>query len=175
MNENTMPAQGSPKSNSLLAVIGIVIVFGIIGYVVTQNNIVQAPEAVIVEETREDGEVIEDEATAEEGRDDDDVVETEVMEAKEGVVVVSLEASNFTFGTEEVTIKLGDTVRIEVEVAQGTHNFTLEEFDVKSDVTGAGKTIVVEFVADQIGEFEYYCGVGSHRQLGMVGTLTVEE
>ena len=63
MNEDTMPAQDSPKSNNLLAVIGIIIVFGIIGYVVMQNNVNQGSvvEEAVVEETREDGEAMEKE------------------------------------------------------------------------------------------------------------------
>jgi uncharacterized cupredoxin-like copper-binding protein len=32
----------------------------------------------------------------------------------------------------------------------------------------------VQFVADKTGTFEFYCSVGNHRQMGMVGTLVVQ-
>jgi plastocyanin len=34
---------------------------------------------------------------------------------------------------------------------------------------------VIEFTADKVGSFEYYCSVGSHRQMGMKGVLKVAE
>ena len=34
---------------------------------------------------------------------------------------------------------------------------------------------VLEFTADKAGSFEYYCSVGEHKAMGMVGTLKVEE
>ena len=37
-----------------------------------------------------------------------------------------------------------------------------------------GETDSIEFVADKVGTFEYYCSVGQHRSMGMVGKLTVE-
>ena len=33
---------------------------------------------------------------------------------------------------------------------------------------------VIEFTADKTGSFEYYCSVGTHRQMGMKGTLIVK-
>ena len=37
-----------------------------------------------------------------------------------------------------------------------------------------GQIDEVEFVVDKAGTFEYYCSVGNHRQMGMVGKLIVE-
>ncbi|KKS22075.1 MAG: Plastocyanin, partial [Candidatus Roizmanbacteria bacterium GW2011_GWC2_41_7] len=55
------------------------------------------------------------------------------------------------------------------------HDFNLDEFNVDGTVVKEGESTMVEFVADQAGDFEYYCSVGQHRANGMVGTLTVEE
>ena len=38
-----------------------------------------------------------------------------------------------------------------------------------------GGSDVVQFTADQVGEFEYYCSVGTHRADGMYGNFIVEE
>ena len=55
------------------------------------------------------------------------------------------------------------------------HNFSLDEFAVESEVVAEGESTTIEFLADQVGEFEYYCNIGQHRQNGQVGTLIVEE
>jgi len=45
---------------------------------------------------------------------------------------------------------------------------------VVSDTVSGGQKTTVQFVANQTGTFEFYCGVGSHRDLGMVGQLIVQ-
>jgi plastocyanin len=82
--------------------------------------------------------------------------------------------TNFKFDTTEMTVNKGDTVRITFVSESGMHDFVLDEFDAKTAVLESGGTETIEFVADEAGEFEYYCSVGSHRQMGMVGTLTVQ-
>ncbi|KKT09719.1 MAG: Plastocyanin [candidate division WWE3 bacterium GW2011_GWB2_43_22] len=57
---------------------------------------------------------------------------------------------------------------------EGTHDLRLDEFNVATKLLKAGETDTVEFTADKAGVFEYYCSVGEHRKMGMVGTLTVE-
>jgi uncharacterized cupredoxin-like copper-binding protein len=54
------------------------------------------------------------------------------------------------------------------------HNFRLDEFNVQSNTVEPGETATVEFLADQIGEFEFYCEIAQHRANGQVGTLIVE-
>ena len=55
------------------------------------------------------------------------------------------------------------------------HDFVIDELGVKSSVAKSGHSTSVEFVADKVGSFEFYCSVGQHRTNGMVGTLTVTE
>jgi uncharacterized cupredoxin-like copper-binding protein len=50
----------------------------------------------------------------------------------------------------------------------------VDEFDARTVIVQPGQTAEVEFVADKTGTFEYYCSVGTHRQMGMVGKLIVE-
>ena len=56
----------------------------------------------------------------------------------------------------------------------GMHDFMIDEFEVATNQIGDGEEEEMEFVADKIGTFEYYCSVDGHRQLGMVGKLIVE-
>ena len=91
-----------------------------------------------------------------------------------GVQVVEVEGGAFYFKPNEIRVKQGDTVRIVFSNAGGQHDFTIDEFNVKTPLTQTGDTQEVEFVASQTGEFEFYCSVANHRAQGMVGTLIVE-
>lgn len=77
------------------------------------------------------------------------------------------------FSLAEMRVKQGDTVRITITNTAGTHDFVLDEFNVKKE-TPLNEPVVVEFVADKAGTFEYYCSKYNHRQLGQKGNLIVE-
>jgi nitrosocyanin len=83
-------------------------------------------------------------------------------------------ASNFAFSPKEIKVRKGDTVKITFKSSGGSHDWKLDEFNVKTAVIGSGKEETISFVADKTGTFEYYCSVGSHRQMGMKGNLVVE-
>lgn len=86
-----------------------------------------------------------------------------------------LEAKNFEFSEETLTVNKGDTVRIVLRNVGGFHDWRIEGFNTGTRRIGEGQEATVEFVADQAGTFEYFCSVNNHRQLGMRGTLTVTE
>lgn len=81
---------------------------------------------------------------------------------------------SFYFTPNVIHVKKGDKVKIVFHDAGGMHNFTLDEFNVKMDTIKTGETATTEFTADKTGSFEYYCGVGQHRQMGQKGTIIVE-
>lgn len=76
------------------------------------------------------------------------------------------------FSTKEITVNKGDLVRLKITVTSGSHDFKIDEFDVYSE-TPTNETTVIEFVADQEGEFVYYCNKPGHRANGHWGTLKV--
>lgn len=82
--------------------------------------------------------------------------------------------ANYKFDPKTITVKKGDKVKITLKSTGGFHNFIIDELNVKTPIVETGKSVTVEFTADKIGKFEYYCSVGNHRAMGMVGTLTVE-
>lgn len=86
----------------------------------------------------------------------------------------TIDGSNFKFAPNKITVQEGDLVRIIFKNTGGTHDFVIDEFDVATAQLPSGSQEIVEFVADRTGSFEFYCSVGSHRQMGMVGTLIVE-
>ncbi len=81
---------------------------------------------------------------------------------------------NYSFSPLEIRVKKGTKVKVELNVAEGFHDFVVDEFNARTSRAGAGESVTVEFVADKAGTFEYYCSVGSHRALGMKGKLIVE-
>ena len=71
-------------------------------------------------------------------------------------------------------VKKGDTVKITFVNDGGMHNWVLDELNVTMDPIKGGSTATVQFIANKTGSFEFYCSVGSHRDMGMKGTLVVE-
>lgn len=83
--------------------------------------------------------------------------------------------NNFKFEPSALTVKKGEKVQIHFKNSEGFHDFKIDAFNVASAKLNGGQDASVEFTADKTGTFEYYCSVGSHRAMGMKGTLTVTE
>lgn len=77
----------------------------------------------------------------------------------------------------DLVVKVGQTVRVVLTVGPDgmEHDFYLDEFDVASDSATPGNDVVVTFVANEAGEYEYYCAIPGHREGGMYGKFIVEE
>jgi len=80
----------------------------------------------------------------------------------------------FSFTPSEIKVKKGDTVKIVFKNEQGSHDWVIDEFNARTKVLSSGQAETIQFVADKTGTFEYYCSVGTHRQMGMKGKLIVE-
>ena len=109
---------------------------------------------------KDDGEVIED--------DKDTTID------KPTTQTLNLNGLNFDFSETEIRVKMGDTVVINFTSAGGFHDWTVDEFSAKTSRVNTGQSTSVTFVANKKGTFQYYCSVGSHRALGMIGNLIVE-
>ncbi len=96
------------------------------------------------------------------------------VSANSAVKEFAVTGSNFSFAPSTMTVKKGDRVKITFTDAGGNHDLRIDEFGVATKVLKAGGSETVEFTADKTGSFEYYCSVGSHRAMGMKGTLTVQ-
>ena len=87
---------------------------------------------------------------------------------------IELDAFNYGYSMENITIEEGDRVQIVMTSTQGYHDFVIDALDVQSAEISAGGTTTFEFVANETGEFPFYCSIGNHRERGMEGTLTVQ-
>ncbi len=86
----------------------------------------------------------------------------------------TVDGDNFVFEPKEIRVKRGDKVVINFRNTGGFHDLVIDEFNVRTAQIQSGSSETIEFIADKSGSFEYYCSVGSHRQMGMRGTLIVE-
>ncbi len=90
-------------------------------------------------------------------------------------LVVNVEAGAFYYKPNELVVKKGQKIQITLTSVDMMHDFNIDELGVKAPIVKSGNTGTVEFVADKVGTFEYYCSVGQHRANGQVGTIIVEE
>jgi nitrosocyanin len=92
-----------------------------------------------------------------------------------GVKTVEIEAGSFYYKPNTITVKKGEKVKIVMNSVSMMHDFVIDDLNVKMPVVQNGNTGTVEFTADKVGTFEYYCSVGQHKAQGQVGTLVVTE
>lgn len=85
-----------------------------------------------------------------------------------------IEGKPFEFSMKEIRVKQGDMVKIVFKNMQGFHDLTIDGLNLKTKQIQAGQEDSIEFVADKAGTFDYFCSVGTHREMGMVGKLIVE-
>ncbi|MEX0877785.1 MAG: plastocyanin/azurin family copper-binding protein [Candidatus Spechtbacterales bacterium] len=161
----------------LVVLVGAYFLFGIKGEdaTLTENTAETSEEEMMAEDATEeemmDGDMIEDTTPADETTEEPTAPDTEEPTA---VKVFELEGNNFRFSKNEIRVNKGDTVRIVLTSADMPHNWVVDELGVRTDIVSPGEQDTIEFVAEKAGTFEYYCSVGNHRALGMIGTLIVE-
>lgn len=162
--ESTNSAPGNSKKMSPMIIAGVVLVVAVVGYfAMTMMGDKTQDSLEVVDVSNNNASM---EATG----------ATDTSTAASGDVVnVTLEAGNFYFKPNVINAKLGQTVRVTINSVSMQHDFVIDDLGVKSTVLPSGKSETIEFVADTIGEFEFYCSVGNHRQQGMVGTLVVTQ
>lgn len=86
----------------------------------------------------------------------------------------TISGKNFSFAPSTIIVQKGDKVKITFKNENGFHDFVIDGYGVATKQTQSPTMEVLEFTADKAGSFEYYCSVGSHRQMGMKGTFIVK-
>ena len=94
----------------------------------------------------------------------------EIASVKEFIIT----GKNFSFEPSMIKVKKGDRVKITFENTAGFHDFKVDEYGLAAKQAQSPTTEIFEFTADKVGSFEYYCSVGTHRAMGMKGTLVVQ-
>ncbi len=87
----------------------------------------------------------------------------------------TIEGGEFYYKPNKITVNKGDKVKIIFNNVGGFHDLVIDEFSgARTPRIQGNQTSTIEFTADKTGSFAYYCSVGSHRQMGMEGTLIVQ-
>lgn len=181
-SQPTTPTSTSHSSGNMIwVVLGVLLIIAALGYFLySRSNSAQTgtQQTQMEQSTTESGTATSGTSATENSAADSNTVNT--MEATdtasaENVKEFKVTGSPFKFDPSSITVKKGDTVRIVFTNAEGFHDWVLDEFNARTKQLQAGQSETIEFVADKVGEFEYYCSVGNHRAQGMVGTLTVTE
>lgn len=97
------------------------------------------------------------------------------VSTENGVTTVTMDAGAFYYKPNQITVKKGTKVKVVLTSRDMMHDFNIDELKVKSEIAKSGETKTVEFTAEKVGSFEYYCSVGEHRKRGQVGTLVVTQ
>jgi cytochrome c oxidase subunit 2 len=89
--------------------------------------------------------------------------------------VIHLTAKKFEYSPNEITVKKGQPVVIEIVSLDRKHGFMIPELKVRSDVKPGAQNIV-RFTPDKTGTFNFHCDLfcGSGHE-GMAGTIVVVE
>ena len=87
--------------------------------------------------------------------------------------VIHMTAKKFEYSPDQITVKKGVPVILEITSVDRDHGFKLREFGVRADIK-PGETTRVEFVPDKTGHFPFRCDVfcGSGHE-DMSGELVV--
>lgn len=97
------------------------------------------------------------------------------VSTENGMTTITMDAGAFYYKPNQITVKKGTKVKVILTSRDMMHDFNIDELQVKSGIAKSGETKTVEFIAEKVGSFEYYCSVGQHRKNGQVGTLVVTE
>lgn len=168
MDENQQESTQSQKSNlNPLLIVVILIIVAAVGVMLWLGSNKTGTQSATTQVTPTES-VMQDEGSTESATDSASG-DSAMQQA------ITVEGGEFYFKPNEIRVKQGEKVTITLTSAgKMPHDFVIDEFNVQSEQINGGQTATVEFTPDKKGTFEFYCSVGSHRQMGMKGTLIVE-
>jgi cytochrome c oxidase subunit II len=92
-----------------------------------------------------------------------------------GVHEIQVTLRKYEFSPGTLHVRNGEQVRLIMASVDHDHGFKLDDFDINQKIP-KGTTVVVEFIADKAGTFQFRCsGVCGLGHRNMKGTLVVEE
>ena len=88
--------------------------------------------------------------------------------------IIKMTAEQYDFIPDNIKVKKGTKVRLEVTSTDVTHGIAIREYDINKALP-VNKTVAIDFTADKVGSFDFHCSIScgpGHRD--MKGTLIVE-
>lgn len=90
-----------------------------------------------------------------------------------GARMVEVAATDFSFGPAEIAVKAGEVVNLRL-VNQGVaaHDLVIPALGIWL-LAAPGQSMITGVTFDRPGEYEFYCSVPGHRDVGMIGRIVV--
>jgi cytochrome c oxidase subunit 2 len=89
---------------------------------------------------------------------------------------IDIVARRFAFEPARVEVAVGERVRLRVVSADGVHGLEIKKFKVKKEIPRGTTPVIIEFTANEAGEFPIlcseYCGDGHEDMQGQLVVLT---
>lgn len=82
----------------------------------------------------------------------------EVVSSSGEVKEFDIVSSDWEFSPSRIVVQKGDLVKLNIDNIEGSHGIAIKEFGV-SEFFGPGDKVEIEFVADKVGEFYFYCNM----------------
>ena len=106
----------------------------------------------------------------------DPITASATANINEAVKEIHIDAYNFGFTQDPITIKKGDKVRLRITSSEGTHGIRIPALKLSTEKISPGEEKTLEFVASEAGTLDYSCNIpcGSGNR-EMKGQLIIEE
>jgi plastocyanin len=85
---------------------------------------------------------------------------------------IDVDASNFEFDPDEITIDAKEEVAITLHSTDGPHDLAVDGLGRVTDVGGGGSA-TARLRIDERGRYTFFCTLPGHRDGGMEGTVVV--
>ena len=88
---------------------------------------------------------------------------------------ITIEGKEYSYAPASITVTYGEKILLTFKnMGRLAHNLTIDELKVSTKTVAGGQSDTVEFTADKSGTFNFYCSIGTHRNLGMEGEMEVK-
>jgi len=92
------------------------------------------------------------------------------------VVQYAIDMDNFNFTPNFMRAEPGKDFKIQLNSKNGSHRLIIDGLNYDSGIIPEGQTkiVTISIPANAKGEYEFHCGVGNHKDMGMIGKLQID-
>jgi heme/copper-type cytochrome/quinol oxidase subunit 2 len=168
INDSSFLCRGGVMKFAISIVLFTVVMLALAGCASETAQQVEVEQPVPSQETVQET-VAEQQQTEEQPEEEPQLVDDTTAEASLESTVKEFEmvSKRFVFEPNVLNVNLNDRVILHITSADVGHGIAIPAFGV-SEQLPPGKTVAVEFIADQKGEFDFYCNVpcgSGHRDM----------
>ena len=103
---------------------------------------------------------------------EENVPVTEITLGMDSDTSMTMEAGNYFFTPDIITVAPGSTVKVSFAKNAGFHTFVIDAINLNFSIN-EGESVLFTAPSEP-GSYTFYCDVGSHQSFGMEGTLIVK-